>query len=317
MTFIASGRGVHLEDMRRELKFMELKPIASLEHVEERIADFINTHRRYEKAGGTTTSDAEKKADLLAILPKAASDNLLWKATDGGSFFEFCAMIIAQSAKVLQTERARLGRPRSYANAVTEGPSEDEPMPDLQSFDNVDGYIAALTQWNKRGDKNGRRPPPNSQQKDQRGPRKCPNCGGVHESLKCPHASVDISQRPCWNCGKVGHRSSQCPSKQQAVKLMEQQKQANEKPSIEQQVDQSINGMFMCEMDVPPAPAGFDLPARRQRVRERPMPSKPTLGPLIQNAFSALSDPCGAGCACHAPEPRTALDVGVTTLKRG
>ena len=75
--YITSGKGVQLEDMRREVKFMNLKPITSLEDVEARVAEFINTQTRYETVGGTVPGGLEKKAALLAIPPKAAADNLL------------------------------------------------------------------------------------------------------------------------------------------------------------------------------------------------------------------------------------------------
>ena len=77
IVFISSGKGIQLEDMRRELKFIQLRAIPSLEQVEERIAEFINVHRRYEKIVGSITNDAGNKADLLAILRKAVADNLL------------------------------------------------------------------------------------------------------------------------------------------------------------------------------------------------------------------------------------------------
>ena len=31
----------------------------------------------------------------------------------------------------------------------------------------------------------------------ERGPRMCPNCGGTHKELKCPHPEVDRKDRVC------------------------------------------------------------------------------------------------------------------------
>ena len=49
----------------------------------------------------------------------------------------------------------------------------------------------------------------------QRPPRKCPNCGKEHEAgtRVCPHPSVQVTDRPCWTCGKKGHTSQACPDR--------------------------------------------------------------------------------------------------------
>ena len=46
-----------------------MKHIPNLEAVETGVAKFIHALEEYERAGGTVTSDQEKKTDLLHILP--------------------------------------------------------------------------------------------------------------------------------------------------------------------------------------------------------------------------------------------------------
>ncbi len=54
---------------------------------------------------GKSFDDEEKKADLLAILPTATQSELLWRATDPGSFAAFRDMVQGQAAKILLNQR--------------------------------------------------------------------------------------------------------------------------------------------------------------------------------------------------------------------
>ena len=64
------GRAIRLETLRREVKELHMRPIKSLEAVEEGVNEFENTMAEYVKAGGPESPDSELKSDLVGILPK-------------------------------------------------------------------------------------------------------------------------------------------------------------------------------------------------------------------------------------------------------
>ena len=64
------GRAIRLETLRREVEELHMRPIKSLEAVEEGVNEFENTMAEYVKAGGPESPDSELKSDLLRILPK-------------------------------------------------------------------------------------------------------------------------------------------------------------------------------------------------------------------------------------------------------
>jgi len=101
--FIDHGRGIRLDALRSEVRALHLKPMTKLEHVAIGIAEFENKLREYEDAGGRRAEDAERKADLLAILPQELRENLLGRAADSGPYDQFRDMVQAQAAKILLT----------------------------------------------------------------------------------------------------------------------------------------------------------------------------------------------------------------------
>ncbi len=74
---------------------------------------------KYVKAGGARMRDSEIKSDLLAILPDTLRRDLLWHATDGGSFEEFRDMVLAQSARTTIRDSATSRTSRSSSQRST------------------------------------------------------------------------------------------------------------------------------------------------------------------------------------------------------
>ncbi len=100
--FIDHGRGIRLEQLRAEVRALHGRPIRSLEVLDVGIAEFENKINEYKAAGGEGyEKDGIMKSDLLAILPHELRDNLLWQATDGGSYATFRDTVKSQAAKVL------------------------------------------------------------------------------------------------------------------------------------------------------------------------------------------------------------------------
>ncbi len=98
--YIDHGRYIRLEELRRSVKTMHLRPMKGLDHVEEGIAEFENLLRDYEDAGGTPFADGEKKADLLAVLPPELREHLLWYVTEKGKTFgQFRGIVRTRSAR--------------------------------------------------------------------------------------------------------------------------------------------------------------------------------------------------------------------------
>ena len=57
-------------------------------------------------------------------------------------------MVVAQTAKILQNERPRAG---ARLQAVRESPDDEaEEMPEINMFDDVQEYIAAVNKWNDK-----------------------------------------------------------------------------------------------------------------------------------------------------------------------
>ncbi len=227
---IDHGRPIRLENLRREVKVLHMRPIRDLEHVEEGVAEFENTIHEYVQAGGTPYQDPEMKTDLLAIPPAKIRESLLYHSQDENNSFEkFRDIVLAQTQKILQ-----LQNPKGLNLNVVDDPKDimEEPGEiDMNSISSMEDLVAMVKRFHGQnrtrvarrddrrreggGQQDQRRPGGVGQpggQRDRR-PRRCPNCGQEHESLKCPKPPVAIADRKCWSCNKAGHTSARCPEK--------------------------------------------------------------------------------------------------------
>ena len=141
------GKDIRLEQLRREVKTMDLTPIKELEWVESGIADFENTLGEYVRAGGAPFKDIEEKSDLLAILPSPLGENPLRQASDKCSFYQFRGTVLSQTAKVLVNRRT------GALNNITGDEFERRPRDDhhseqpAQPVQNFEGLIAAFNRF--------------------------------------------------------------------------------------------------------------------------------------------------------------------------
>ena len=300
--FLDHGSEIRLEQLRREVKTMHLKPIKDIESVEEGVADFENTLDEYVRAGGTPFKDIEKKSDLLAVLPASLRENLLWQASDKGDFYQFRDMILSQTAKVI------MNRKRGHLNAVEHEEQGDDDEDQMQPVKNMAELIAAFNRmngkgaekgrWNERSSKAGGTGNPPGPPR----PRKCPNCGETHPELKCPKPAVAPADRKCFFCNKKGHIGRNCPDKKTAP-----------------------GGLRAIEDAQPEARPMFCLADEGdfQVVRrgKRPQPRGATIGDFIdKNVFAALAgDTSTNGSSSAAGSTGTARgsspDIKVADLK--
>ena len=152
---IDHGKAVRLETLRREVKALHLKPISSLEKVEEGVAMFENTILEYVALGGTPASDAEMKNDLLAILPGSLSETLLWRSTDTGPFAAFRDHVLTMTNKVLMNRR------KGHIHALeTDNGGDDDDFDDNDAsapINSIEDLLAAINRGRDRGrDRGGR-----------------------------------------------------------------------------------------------------------------------------------------------------------------
>ena len=129
------------------------------------------------------------KSDLLAILPAALRENLLWQASDTGSFQKFRDMIVSQAAKVNFNRRKMAVH---NVNHETKPDDDEQAGPDLESIHSIEDLLAAINSARKfptrqrrqgLGGQGGQR---QEAGRDDRPPRRCPNCAKVHSERRCP-----------------------------------------------------------------------------------------------------------------------------------
>ena len=119
---------------------------------------------------GKKFDDDEMKADLLATLPAAIQSELLWRATDPGTFAAFRDMVQAQAAKILLNQR------RLPVHNVDEEITADFGG----KINSIEDLLAAINRWNRRP----KTPPPRQDSSTNRAradggrpARRGPNCG--------------------------------------------------------------------------------------------------------------------------------------------
>ena len=232
---VDQGREIRLSELRRNMKFVQMKPIKNLSEVEQGVAEFENKIQEFVTAGGDGPSEEHMKDDLMQMLPEKIQSDLMYHSKHKSiSFSEFRDLVVMTSARLLSIQRPT-GRLQGVDEEHKDGPppalfrppagAEEDGIDFnamLAGVSDVEGLVAAFQKY-QRG--RTQRPPnprsaprsdrdPNAPKPD-RGPRKCPNCGEEHgDGVRvCPKAAVAVSERPCWLCKKVGHMSRDCPSK--------------------------------------------------------------------------------------------------------
>ena len=232
---VDQGREIRLSELRRNMKFVQMKPIKNLSEVEQGVAEFENKIQEFVTAGGDGPSEEHMKDDLMQMLPEKIQSDLMYHSKHKSiSFSEFRDLVVMTSARLLSIQRPT-GRLQGVDEEHKDGPppalfrppagAEEDGIDFnamLAGVSDVEGLVAAFQKFQRgrtqrppkpRSDPRSDRDP--SAPRSDRGPRKCPNCGEEHgDSVRvCPKAAVSVSERPCWLCKKVGHMSRDCPSK--------------------------------------------------------------------------------------------------------
>ncbi len=282
---IDHGREIRLNELRRNMKANQLKPLKSLQEIEHGVAEFENTIQEYVLAGGIEPSDKEMKDDMLNVLPEKIQSDLLWHSKDKDiSFSEFRDLIVNVASRLMAIQR-----PSGPIHGVDEeATAKEEPQNEgtqmsLDSYGNVEDLVAAFER-HKAG--KGKKPyvPPRREaaarrdaprEQAQRRPRKCPNCGEEHEARVCPKPPVAIADRRCWTCNKPGHSSRDCKEKGSLKAIEDGAVSAVTVPS-------TLGAFFIVDED------GYRKVGPGGRPR-KPVPIARTLANVVhKNAFDAL-----------------------------
>ena len=211
---IHKGAQVRLGTLRRLVKNPPM--IKRLEDISEGVVHFEAIMKNYRLAGGSPPEGVELKNDFLETLPSNIRELLMWRATEVNESFEAFTRHVCTTANSILFHQSK----NSSSINLAEEPKEDD-----------DEYEREIMAINKRfpgrprlafqrkpggggnGDNGGRRPanaPPGDR------PVKCANCGGPHQAVDCPKPKVELKDRPCHNCGKIGHMSRHCPERRKA-----------------------------------------------------------------------------------------------------
>ena len=294
--YVEHGKEVRLETLRREVKMLHTRPIPGLDKVEEGIAEWENVMNEYALAGGTSFSDAERKADLLAVLPAELRELMLWNSTKAEIPYDaFRDHVINQSSKILMN-RKKL--PVHSVDVDGDFDIEDDGSIDFQNMDfsninSIEDMLAAIERLQKKnGGRFQRRDGGRERERREGGggggrererdpsrPRRCPNCGDSH-SGRCTKPQVALNDRKCFGCGKPGHISARCPNKD---KKNAQVNNLNlgEVAAVDRG-DGKLRGFFMVDEE------GFQKVGKDGKVG-RPMPAARQLGNFISaNTFAVL-----------------------------
>ena len=206
--YVNHGKRIRLNHLRDQVMTVRTRPIQSVEKIEEGVAEFENLFAEYALAGGILEGDDAMKSDLLKILPSGVRDRLLWNADDEGSFEKFKNMVVAQSLKILENEKKL-----PNLHSVSEQTSSEDRASLVAPPELDQDTILAFQRWRaSKGKPDARNQPPKGDPK-YTNKRRCPNCGGEDCPVKCPKPPVPIKDRPCWTCGKTGHRNADCPER--------------------------------------------------------------------------------------------------------
>ena len=275
--FIDHGKDIKLESMRDEMKIFHTKKIKNLEQVPIGIAKYELKIKDWHDIGGTPYTEEEMKSDLVKILPERLQTDLLWRASDPGPYSRFRDMIKTQAARTLLNQQ-RLPThllQRDQLQEPSAGPSSDgaQPQP-TQNGDKIAELEELLAVMKRRNGPGG--------DSRNRGPRKCANCGGEHEGLKCPHPPVPVSERKCWTCGKTGHSNADCPQR----KSKQQNNGKNDGRKGIKSLEEELEGYFqrLATVTTPPSPGDFQRP--KKTVKSRPMPQGTNIGDHIDKAMN-------------------------------